>query len=202
MELIETPIPHISVKLDQDLYNYCLSTWPDEYEETNHEGRYNVPVTDMRIVSELTVITKRAMTQLLPYIIKEYPKWKPNNIKIRFQYGGNIVSDTAYKMRDWHLDNGDKLIIGLWYFKHPDDTNDGGLHITNQVDEYYYPYETNRCLFIPNLTNAWHKVGDRNEWNYERRFINIIVDQDIFMHDYLRADDDTDNFTNVTNHML
>ena len=201
MELLNSPIPHLVGNLDQELYEYCVNNWQENYDEVNEEGRYNILIKDHNIIRSLTKITKTAMHKLLPFIIEEYPNWKPSNTTLKFQYSGNIVSETSYNMRDWHLDNGDKIIVGLWYFKHPEDTNDGGLHISNGKDEIYYPYESNKIVFIPNLTNAWHKVGNRTVWNYDRRFINIVVKQDEFVHDYLRNDYNTDGFREVNNLM-
>lgn len=186
MELITAPLPYLIGKLDNDLYQLCIDTWPI-YKEVNHEGRYNVSVTDEKIVTGLTNVTKKCITKLLPFLLTEYPKWKPSKLNVKFQYAGNIVSDKSYKMRDWHLDNGNKIFIGLWYFKHPDDTDDAGLHISNGKEVVYIPYSENQLVFIPNLTNAWHKVGERNIWTHERRFINIVVETDIYVHDYRRS---------------
>lgn len=185
MQLINDPIPHLDFSLDDSFYEYCKTNWVPT-SNTNHELRYNTPITNRHIIDTLDKVVDQVIDAFMPILQNEYPKWNQKIIGRRYQFGGNLMSPQPYKMRDWHLDNGNKVIIGLWYFKHPDDSNDAGLHISNGVDEAYIPYSENRVVFIPNLTNSWHKVGDRKVWTHERRFINMVIETDTYVHDYLR----------------
>ena len=59
---------------------------------------------------------------------KYYPKLKKtidcNDIK--FTYSENPITDKGYPLRDWHLDLGNKIVTGLWYFKNVKEEDGGG----------------------------------------------------------------------------
>ncbi len=201
MEVITDPIPHIVTSLHPKVYAYCIDNWKRS-DDVNHENRYNTTILDTVIVQHLNNTTAEAYRLLLPYLKEVYPNWSPSKLRTRCQFAGNLISDEHYAMRDWHLDNGNKVLIGLWYFKHPDDSNEGGLHISDGVNEKLIPYQENAVVFLPNLPNAWHKVGERSTWTHERRFINIVVEQQEYLHDYRRGEDGSDRMKPVRNLML
>jgi hypothetical protein len=201
MEVITDPVPHIIANLNPKIYDYCKSVWVSG-PTSNNELRYNTLIHDGLIRTYVDGVAREAYDLLLPYLRKTYPTWVPKDLSIRSQFAGNLKSDRAYRMRDWHLDNGNKVVIGLWYFKHPDDSDEGGLHISDGIHEKLIPYQENTVVFLPNLPNAWHKVGDRSIWTHERRFINIVVEQDQVLHDYLRSPDGVDRVRAVKNLMI
>ena len=201
MEVLTVPIPHSVTSLDAGVYKYAVASWMSS-KGVNHELRYNIPIHDTFISSYINDVTYRAYELLLPYIKEAYPKWIPNKLTIRSQFAGNLKSDHSYRMRDWHLDNGNKVVIGLWYFKHPDDSNDAGLHISNGTSEKLIPYQENTIVFLPNLPNSWHKVGERLTWTHERRFINIVIEQQQTFHDYTRDHNGVDSMRQVKNLMI
>jgi hypothetical protein len=201
------PIPHIDVSLNKDFYNYCKNNWKrsnsSNPKATDHrQKRYNTPINDSFIIEELDIVLTAVQKSFYRVLKTEYPKWSGNITSTKYQFAGNEISNTQYKMRNWHLDNGDKAIIGLWYFKHPDDTNDGDLYISNGINEKCIPYSENRCIFIPNLANAWHKVGDRAKWTHERKFINIVVMTDQVLHDNSKKIHKEDYIRPVRNLMI
>ena len=108
----------------------------------------------------------------------------------RILYSENKPSSTGYKIRGWHLDTGDKHLVGLWYFKHPDEEDDGGdLLLMNPVtkDHKKIKYERNKIIIFPNLPTAWHAVTPRKPSKYPRRYINLLVESpDITLHNYRR----------------
>lgn len=201
MDFEKDPIPHLTGSLDVRMYDFCVSKWKSS-DNTNIENRYNVPITNALINSYLNVITNEALSKLYPCLKNTYPNWSNDTFIKRYQFSGNLNIDRPYKMRDWHIDSGNKVMIGLWYFKHPNDSSEGGLHISNGFSEVYLPYSENFVVFLPNLPNAWHKVGDRNTWTHERRFINIVVEQSELLHDYSREDDGSDRVKPVRNLMI
>jgi len=201
MEVVIEPIPHIVMNLDPEMYDYCKKNWKAS-EDVNTELRYNAAIEDQTISTYLKKVMSEAFVLLLPFLKDTYPKWSPTTLSARFQFSGNLKSDHPYSMRDWHLDNGNKVVIGLWYFKDPNDSNEAGLHISNGVDEKVIPYDENTIVFLPNLPNAWHKVGNRSVWTHERRFVNIVVEQREMLHDYKRDSDGIDRVREVRNLMV
>lgn len=200
MEVITDPIPHIISHLDKEMYEYCKTKWISG-SSVNNEKRYNIQVRDTTIQNYINLVSVKAFQLLKPYIQEAYPKWAQGDITIRQQFSGNLCSSDSYQMRDWHLDNGNKVLIGLWYFKHPEDSNEGGLHISDGKNQKLIPYDENTIVFIPNLPNAWHKVGSRKVWTHERRFINIVAEQQQHLHDYSRDVDNKDSMKSVKNLM-
>jgi len=200
MIVFNDPISHIDTSFDKDFYDYCDNNWQSN-SKVDLKNRYNSLINDSAIVDTLNQITSVVFECFIETLTTVYPKWKGNIISKRYQFSGNRMSSQPYKMRDWHLDKGNKAIIGLWYFKHPNDTDEAGLHISNGNNKKYIPYSENRCVLFPNLPNSWHKVGERSMWTHERRFINIILETDETLHDYKRLSG-FDHINPVNNLML
>ena len=93
----------------------------------------------------------------------------------------------AYPMRKLHIDNGNKLVTGLWYFKHPDEKDDGGnlvLHNPTTKDEKVFEYGENKIVLFPNTPLSWHYITDRKESKYPRRFICMRLEAKLKLHNY------------------
>ena len=78
---------------------------------------------------------------------KYYPKLKKtidcNDIK--FTYSENPITDKGYPLRDWHLDLGNKIVTGLWYFKNVKEKDGGGdliLGNPHTGEEVTFDYKT------------------------------------------------------------
>ena len=92
-----------------------------------------------------------------------------------------------------HTDHPNKLFIGLYYFKQPQDTAGGNLllykRLTPVTEEnlkwpkpktvepvYKVDYEANSLVILLNTPQAVHGVTPRDKTPFERRFVNFIVE--------------------------
>lgn len=47
-----------------------------------------------------------------------------------------------------------------------------------------FKYDSNKLIIFPNIITAWHAVTKRNSSVIPRKFINIILESDVFLHSY------------------
>ena len=205
MNISEEPFPHIRMRGKEEMYLSAKATFLKRKDATLDSGRRNnVPVLNNKALhTYLTEVTDNAYKLLYPYLKTEYPKWVPEDKRSRFLYSHNKASSKPFSARDWHLDSGDKLIVGLWYLPHPEDNSGGDLLIRNSESgsEYRIPYKENTLILFPNLTTSWHKVAVRKPSKYDRTFINIVTEQrqDNLLHNYSRQANGTDCLISVKN---
>ena len=110
-------------------------------------------------------------------------------------FSENPPSDTRYDMRKLHLDNGNKMVSGLWYFKDPDDDDGGDLILYNPVtkEKDIFKYDTNKIILFPNLPISWHTITRREKSQYPRRFVCLVMESStVVLHNYK-----LDNFKDV-----
>jgi len=199
--IYEKPFPHLYKSGDVEMYERARSNWKSEYKSAGN--RSNVSITDKKLHNYCKGIMKDAYNQFLPTLKKEYPKWDFEEQKaVRFQYSTNYAHIKEYSSRDWHIDSGDKLIIGLWYFRDPNDGAGGNLQITNGDNEEIkeIEYEENVMVIFPNTTKSWHRVKERLPSKINRKFINMLVEQKTRLHSYTRGREGNDSFKNVENY--
>lgn len=105
-----------------------------------------------------------------------------------FTYGAYNGCDEAKNLIGWHLDQGDKLVVGFVYIREEGDTSDDGhLYFCDGTDNIMKElrYEDNVMVLWPNLSYAWHKAGVRFPTDHLRRIINIAYKTDEkSYHDY------------------
>ncbi len=112
------------------------------------------------------------------------------------------VTATPSSVRAGHLDNANKLIVGLYYLRHPDDDSTGG-----ELELYRYamrrpvfeghelshrfiesvktiPYEKNVLVLFLNSAHSLHGVTVRQPTPWARLFFNLgaEVRTDLFRH--------------------
>lgn len=185
LSLVEYPFPHLEGSLDSDFYEYVKSSWGDHGE---HIGRLDLPLEDAHIISELNSIMWSSYKRFLPYFQSDYPKLDLQKVNTQFRY--LYCENSEGKIRDWHIDTGEKLVVGLWYFKHPNEVDDGGhLMLMNPLNQQkvQFTYDTNKIIILPNLTTSWHSITPRNSSKYPRRFVNLLLEGDIKLHNYQRG---------------
>jgi hypothetical protein len=110
------------------------------------------------------------------------------------------VTGPATSVRAGHLDNPDKLFVGLYYLRHPDDTSSGGdlelyRYTTSRpafddhevAARYIEPvakvgYEANSAVLFLNTDRSLHGVTPRTETPVPRLFLNLNfeVKRDLF----------------------
>jgi len=115
-----------------------------------------------------------------PVFEKEYENFDEGMSQedMMFSYGAYNAVTEAKNIIGWHIDNGDKLISGLYYLREKDDTSDDGhFQITDGKDRLIkeIPYENNVFVIWPNLINSWHRATVRYPTNNLRRIINFVM---------------------------
>jgi len=197
------PFPHIKGSIDQDLYEDVIKEWDNiTHKEYNVAtgNRSNIPLENLELFSKISSIMMQCYEVFANDFIVEYPKLADKQFKLkpRILYSENKASELPYKIRGWHLDTGDKFLVGLWYFKHQDEEeNSGGdLLLMNPTTKKttVIKYEANSFIIFPNLTSSWHAVTPRKPSKYPRRYINLLLESpDIRLHNYMRTGNTVDD---------
>jgi hypothetical protein len=144
------------------------------------DGRANVPITGA-LLGYLSYQIDAAMRVFQDSLYEAYGIVEIT--RCRAMFATQPASPEPTPVRGKHLDAGDKVIVGLWYFAHPGDRAGGHLKLgLNTV----IPYQPNSMVIFPNLPSAWHEVTPRGPSIYDRRFINFVAETDVRLHDYCR----------------
>jgi len=197
----EEPFPHFIQKGNEEIYKYSLSNWKTKALSPGERG--DVIINDKVIHQYCKEIMGNLYHKFLPILQKEYPKWDFKEQKtVRFQFSTNYSHQSQYSSRDWHIDSGNKLLIGLWYFKDPNDDAGGNLQLTNKEDGKIkeLTYDENVMIVFPNTLRSWHRVKERLPSKINRKFINMLVEQNTSLHSYTRDSKGNDEFKNVKNY--
>ncbi len=181
------PFPHLIIKPDYEIYEYAKSVYP--YPSELRPGlRTNEDLRDERLNEYLGHVVDVAYSQFESTLKQEYPKMNFDSLNKskRYLFSYNTPNETTNIVRGLHLDNGTKIIVGLWYFKDPDDNAGGDLFLANPLTKQSttFKYSENAMILFPNTTKAWHAVTARQPTMKMRRFINIILESDVFLHSY------------------
>jgi hypothetical protein len=202
LSYLKDPFPHIIGSLEEEAYKAALDSWENVEHENHIEyagNRSNINVTDQRLCNYLTKIMLDSYGKFVDDVMLCYPKLygKEYDLTSRILYSENIASETPYKIRGLHLDSGDKCLVGLWYFKHPEDTSSGGdLLLMNPKTKQCkrIEYGSNVFVLFPNLTTAWHAVTPRQPSKYPRRYINLLLEsKQVTLHNYRRSGTSVDD---------
>lgn len=185
LEYQTRPFPLLFGSLPTEFYQRVDQGWPD-MTVADSDGRGNLPVEDNIVVNAIHALMRQShrFFQAVVPPITEDPR------HIRVQYSQNSSSQNhVVPIRGWHLDNGNKYLVGLWYFGEPGDTAQGDLMLFNPRtgEKRIVKYGPNQMVIFPNTIYAWHGITDRQRSQVSRRFLNIVLeDQDslIKMHQY------------------
>lgn len=191
MQIYTKPFLHAVIEPPIDIYNYAKSIYP-EHATLLAGVRTNTAVDDSKLLAYIDSIVDSAYIAFLPRLIEEYPKMDFNSLatKKRYLFSHNTPSTHPNVIRGLHLDNGTKIVIGLWYFKDDSDNAGGDLYLVNPSTKEHttFEYSTNKLIIFPNLLTAWHAVTKRGPATLARKFINIVLESDIFLHSYNKID--------------
>jgi hypothetical protein len=199
------PFPHVAGSMDESLYTHVLKLWDDLEEEDRKYNkvagnRCNIEIRDSQIRDYLFNFSLKINAEFTESMLHHYPKLRQIEFRLdgRFLHSENKPSDTGYPIRSWHLDTGDKFLIGLWYFKHPEEEDDAGgdLLLMNPITKEHktFKYEPNKIIIFPNLPTAWHAVTPRKPCKYPRRYINLLLESpDAKLHNYQRSGNSVDD---------
>ena len=195
IEYKETPWPHFVGSLDEEMYYHAFKLWETDEKLKSYnisKNRSNIEIKDEILVNYLTEVGLQVKneSEKLGIFEKYYPKLKKtidcNDIK--FTYSENPITDKGYPLRDWHLDLGNKIVTGLWYFKNVEEKDGGGdliLGNPHTGEEVTFDYGPNKVILFPNTPDSWHKITDRKPTKYPRRFICLeIKTTKVRLHSY------------------
>jgi len=179
------PFPLLIGSLPAEFYQRVDQGWPD-MAIADSDGRGNRPVMDDTVVNAIHALMRqshRFFRAVVPPITED-----PRHIRV--QYSQNSDSqDHVVPIRGWHLDNGNKYLVGLWYFGEPGDQAQGDLMLLNPEtgEKRMVEYGPNRMVIFPNTIYAWHGITDRQRSAVCRRFLNIVLEDQgtqVKMHQY------------------
>lgn len=187
MKIFTEPFIHAVVTPPVEVYEYAKHIYP--VPPTLIPGcRTNLDVVDDNITQYLDSVVNEAYSVFLPRLQEEYPKMDFNSLnkKSRYLFSHNTASLGSNVIRGLHLDNGTKIVVGLWYFKEDDDDAGGDLYLMNPITKQSttFKYDSNKLIIFPNIITAWHAVTKRNASVVPRKFINIVLESDVFLHSY------------------
>lgn len=181
------PFPHLTIRPDDAIYQYAKSVYPKS-NGIAPGTRTNIDLTDARLSEYLDGVVDASYRQFEPVLQAEYPKMDFDTLatRTRYLFSHNTPNQRPNVIRGLHLDNGTKVMVGLWYFKDPEDDAGGDLYLVNPLTKQsvIFSYDENVIIMFPNVTTAWHAVTSRKPTNVPRRFINIVLESDVFLHSY------------------
>jgi hypothetical protein len=103
-----------------------------------------------------------------------------------------VQNEVAYDdqiIRGWHLDQGDKLMVGLWYFKETNEGDEGGhLLLRNGRDNRVKKvvYDKSNFIVLPNFPISWHAISPRKR-GHPRKHIDVILKSEgLRLHSFQR----------------
>ena len=187
MKIYTDPFLHSVTEPPEDIYEYARSIYPQP--PILMPGyRTNIDIVDSTINMYIDSVVDKAYTEFLPRLQEEYPKMDFNSLdkRRRYMFSHNTPSLNPNVIRGIHLDNGAKIVVGLWYFKEDNDDAGGDLYLMNPLTKQstIFKYDSNKLIMFPNVITAWHAVTKRNPSSIPRKFINIVLESDIFLHSY------------------
>ena len=188
----EEPWPHYTGSLPEEFYNHVKENWNtnDEDKKWNKiKNRSNTLIQDDKIKTILDEIGLGIIPKSKSVFEKYYPRLNIEEVKCTSShtFSENPSTDTGFPMRKLHIDNGNKMVTGLWYFKNEDEEDDGGhltLHNPITKEEEQFEYKENSIILFPNTPISWHYITDRKPSKYSRRFVCIMIEAKIKLHDY------------------
>ena len=190
MNIYTEPFLHAVITPPIEVYEYAKSVYPEPPLAVPN-CRTNIDIDDTAICNYIDSVVNEAYDTFLPMLNQEYPKmdFESLNKRCRYLFSHNTPSLDSNVIRGLHLDNGTKILVGLWYFKDEGDEAGGDLYLMNPLTKQstIFKYESNKLIIFPNTLTAWHAVTRRNSSTVPRKFINIIMESDTYLHSYCKT---------------
>ncbi len=197
------PFPHIIGSLPEEFYQEIKKSWNDIVHENhmlNFGNRSNIELVDEQIKLKFNNILLNANIDFSKDLLSYYPKLIDHELRLdsRVLYSENKATDYAYKIRGLHLDTGDKILVGLWYFKDDNESESygGDLILYNPLTKQSkkIDYGSNVFVLFPNLPVSWHSVTPRLPCEHPRRYINLLLEsENTILHNYKRPPGNVDS---------
>ena len=158
LEYHEKPWPHFTGSLPDDFYNHVKTMWDEDDTKKKWnkcKNRSNIIIEDDKINTILNDISLGILTKSKHVFEKFYPRLDYEKLTGECS---NLFSENparlAYPMRNLHIDNGNKLVTGLWYFRHENEEYGycGNLILHNPItkEEKIFEYGENKIVLFPN----------------------------------------------------
>lgn len=171
--------PSLQGSLPVVFYNEIKNSWP-EFEHRFEKNRLNIKLDNNILIEKFTKI----LFEAYDVFQKNMPDFNKKFLRsqLTVYYAENPLSMTRpLDLRGYHLDKGNKQLVGLWYFKDDYDEAEGGNLIlfnpeTKRKKEI--AYQENFLILFPNTITSWHSVTPRHFGVSARKFINIVVNDD------------------------
>jgi hypothetical protein len=138
-------------------------------------------------------------TSFMSVLLREYPTkteaYFRNIVFNQSAYGAYTKTVNEQPMKGPHLDDGKKIYTGMIYFREDGDTTSTSNLILQKevngqlIDAKTIEFRSNVAVFWPNLTSAWHRVGNREQSDTLRRFINFVTNGSDALHNYAHNKD-------------
>lgn len=192
LKYYKTPWPHFTGSLPDEFYNHVKSMWDEDDSKKKWnkcKNRSNIIVEDDKINTILNDISLGILSRSQEVFEQFYPKLDYEKLTGKCS---NLFSENparrAYAMRNLHIDNGNKLVTGLWYFQHEDEEygKGGNLTLHNPVTkkEKLFEYGANKIILFPNTPVSWHYITSRYCSVHPRRFICMRLEAKLKLHNY------------------
>ena len=192
LKYYKKPWPHFVGSLPKDFYQYVKDAWNEDDAKRKWNkcrNRSNIIVEDNKINTTLNDITQDILSNTTYVFEKFYPRLDTNKLT---GVCSNIFSENpsrlAYTMRDLHIDNGNKLVTGLWYFRHENEEYGygGNLILHNPITgkEKIFEYGENKIILFHNTPISWNRITIRKFSNDTRRFICMRLESKLKLHNY------------------
>ena len=114
----ETPWPHFTGSLPEDFYNHVKNNWNtnDEDKKWNKiKNRSNIIIENDKINTILNDISLGILSKSKNVFETVYPKLDYEKLTGMCSHlFSENPPNRAYPMRKLHIDNGNKLVTGLW----------------------------------------------------------------------------------------
>ena len=209
LQYTEYPWPHFHGSLDESFYGYVNDSWETDESEKKWNKlkiRSNIVIKNKDISDELTRIGNHIITESESIFSKYYPKLGriPEADNAHHLFSENPPFNTTIEMRKLHLDNGNKMVTGLWYFKHPDDCGGADLVLYNPItkEQDVISYDTNKIILFPNLPISWHTITNRHASMHPRRFVTLVMESSTIVLDNYKLKNfkDTQTYEETVNY--
>jgi hypothetical protein len=169
----DNPYPHIITKGDIYVYNYIVANWNkcmgNIIRETNKFifSNFKDPIID-NFISDITYEAADLFGIRVQSFADVYYEFKENNEKDK---------EDGYIGRDIHIDQQEKRVVGIWYFKDPLDTGGDGLYLCDKNRENIIPvpYDSNTLILFKNSPDAWHGMYPRKITPYTRKSVYFYI---------------------------
>ena len=173
-EEFDDPYKHFIITPNTNIYEYINDVWENEFyinKSISSEFFSRAIIKNEKILSFLQILiddfSEKIEIDVLPISSAEYKQ----NIDISSHYTID---------RGTHLDNQKKELIGLWYFKHPNDSGGMDLYVCKDSqgnEKKFLPYSSNKMILFKNHKNAWHGVTHRTKTNFTRKSLYIFTER-------------------------